>query len=199
MACYEIPGDNWTYYEIDPAVVDMAMNPDYFSYMSDCSYEANVLIGDARITLEDLGAKSQDMIVIDAFSSDSIPTHLLTKEALELYLSKLKTGGLIFFHTSNRVMDVSSVVVRLAEDAGLESRYIKLLEFEDKQYGKFYRGSSGLLLGQAESLIQATQGNDDWNILRPSPSVKLWSDDYSSILGALKSHAFEESSIEPAP
>ena len=175
------------------------MNPDYFSYMADCSYEADVRIGDARLTLEALGPNSQDLIVIDAFSSDSIPTHLLTSEALSLYRSKLKENGLIFFHTSNRVMDVASVVVRLAQDAGLESRFISKSDFSDKKYGEFHMVSSGMLIGKSAPLLAATQGKADWKILRPSPNVKAWSDDYSSIIASLKSHAYKEASVEAAP
>jgi len=192
MACYEKPGDDWTYYEIDPAVVDMATNPDFFSFMADCSIESDIRIGDARMTLEALPANSQDMIVIDAFSSDSIPTHLLTKEALVLYLSKLKDDGLMFFHTSNRVMDVSSVVVRLANDARLESRLVSISDFSDKEYGEFYNASIGVLIGDKARLVAATQDNPEWKVLVPSPSVKLWSDDYSSIIGSIKSFVLNE-------
>jgi len=192
MACYEQLGDNWTYYEIDPAVVDMAMNPEYFSYMSECSYKSDVRIGDARLTLERLEPASQDMIVIDAFSSDSIPTHLLTKEALKLYQSKLKEDGLMFFHTSNRIMDVASVVVRLADEVGLESRFVTISDFSDSEHGKFYMASNGVLIGDKERLVTATRRHPEWKILTPSPSVKAWSDDYSSIIGSMKSFAFNE-------
>ena len=192
MACYERPGDRWTYYEIDPAVVDMAKNPKYFSFMFDCSIDGNVRIGDARMTMTALEPHSQDMIVIDAFSSDTIPTHLLTREALALYRSKLKPDGLIFFHTSNRVMDVASVVVRLADDAGFASRYVSFTNFADKPYGAFHMPSNGILMGQTDRLLSATKGNSDWQILQPSPSVKVWSDDYSSIIGAIKSFSLDE-------
>jgi len=192
MACYEKTGDSWTYYEIDPAVVDMATNPKYFSFMSDCSVASDIRIGDARMTLEALAPASQDMIVIDAFSSDSIPTHLLTTEALALYRSKLKEDGLIFFHTSNRVMDVASVVVRLADQAGLESRYVETSDFSDKEYGEFYIASTGVLIGNERRIVAATKGTDAWKVLEPSPSVKAWSDDYSSIIGSIKSFALGE-------
>jgi len=192
MACYEKPGDSWTYYEIDPAVVDMATNPKYFSFMSDCSTASDIRIGDARMTLEALAPASQDMIVVDAFSSDSIPTHLLTTEALELYRSKLKQDGLMFFHTSNRVMDVASVVVRLADEAGLASRYVETSDFSDKEYGEFYIASTGVLIGNERRIIAATDKALEWKILDPSPSVKAWSDDYSSILGSIKSFTFKE-------
>ena len=196
MACYEKPGDSWTYYEIDPAVVDMARNPDYFSFLSDCSPAADIRIGDARLTLKTLAPNSQDIIMIDAFSSDSIPTHLLTKEALALYRSKLKEDGLIFFHTSNRVMDVASVVARLADSAELDSRYIVMTDFSDKKYSDLYIPSAGMMVGKSDALIAATQDNPNWHVFDPSPSVKVWSDDYSSILGAIKSYAFDETKLQ---
>ncbi len=192
MACYEKLGDSWTYFEIDPIVVDMATDPKYFSFMADCSEVSDIRIGDARLTLEALAPSSQDVIMIDAFSSDSIPTHLLTSEALELYRSKLKDDGLIFFHTSNRVMDVSSVVVKLASQVGLESRFIKTSDFSDKEYGEFYNASTGVLIGSERRVVAATKGVPEWKVLVPSPSVKAWSDDYSSIIGSIKSLMLNE-------
>ena len=196
MACYEQPGDNWTYYEIDPAVVKMALNPKYFSYMSDCANSPDIRIGDARIALEDTAPKSQDIIIVDAFSSDSIPTHLLTKEAMALYQSKLKDNGLVFFHTSNRVMDISSVAVRLADDAGLDSRYVAKLDFSEQAYREFYTPSLGVLVGNKDRLEVATQDESAWRVLIPSPSVKVWSDDYSSVLGPIKSHYIRDSKVQ---
>ena len=176
----------------------MATNPKYFSFMSDCSLASDIRIGDARITLEALPAKSQDMIVIDAFSSDSIPTHLLTTQALALYRSKLKDDGLMFFHTSNRVMDVASVVVRLADEAGLASRYVETSNFSDKEFGEFYIASTGVLIGNERRIEAATAKVPDWKILMPSPSVKAWSDDYSSIIGSIKSFTLKEAyTVQP--
>jgi len=138
------------------------------------------------------------MIVIDAFSSDSIPTHLLTTEALALYRSKLKEDGLIFFHTSNRVMDVASVVVRLADEAGLASRYVATSDFSDKEYGEFYIASTGVLIGNERRIITATENTPDWKVLVPSKSVKAWSDDYSSIIGSIKSFTLSEAyTVQP--
>jgi len=188
MACYETPTDDWTYFEIDPAVVKMAMNPDYFSYMDKCSIEADVRIGDARLKLNDLPAKSQDYIIIDAFSSDSIPAHLVTNEALALYQSRLKDNGLIFFHTSNRVLDVSSVVANLALNAGLDSRFIEFLSFSGQDYEAYMTPSSALLIGSAEQMRDATKFDANWKKIIPSPDVGVWTDDYSHIAGTLKAH-----------
>ena len=174
----------------------MALNPKYFSYMSDCANSPDIRIGDARIALEDTAPKSQDIIIVDAFSSDSIPTHLLTKEAMALYQSKLKDNGLVFFHTSNRVMDISSVAVRLADDAGLDSRYVAKLDFSERAYREFYTPSLGVLVGNKDRLEVATQDESAWRVLTPSPSVKVWSDDYSSVLGPIKSHYIRDSKVQ---
>lgn len=198
MACYETPDDNWVYFEIDPAVVDMALDPELFSFMSECSIQSDIRIGDARLKLQDIPENSQDFIVVDAFSSDAIPTHLLTQEALSLYQSRLKADGMLYFHTSNRVMDISSVVIRLAESMGLSSRFIQKSNFEDLPFGDYYTESTGVLVSSEDILSRATQNDPDWVKLIPSPSVSVWSDDYSSIIGSLKSHAFSETYIELA-
>lgn len=197
MACYERAQDNWVYFEIDPAVVDMARNPKFFSYMKECSYVSDVRIGDARIKLDKIPKNSKDYIIVDAFSSDSIPAHLLTVEAMELYLSRLKTDGILFFHTSNRVMDVSSVVANLAENAGLDSRYIEMTDFPDSQYPGYDSKSSAVLVGAAEQMKDAEAFDAKWQERRPSPDVGLWSDDYSHIIGTLKARYKNNAKIIP--
>ena len=186
MACYEQSGDNWVYFEIDPAVVNMANDPKYFSYMQDCSYKSDVRIGDARIKLDRIAANSQDYIIIDAFSSDSVPAHLLTVEAMKLYRSRLKPNGLLFFHTSNRVMDVSSVVSTLAKNAGLGSRYIEMTSFPESLYPGYDSKSSAVLVGSQSQMQKAEEFDSNWQLRLPSPDVGLWSDDYSHVIGTLK-------------
>ncbi len=197
MSCYEKATDNWTYFEIDPAVVEMATNSDYFSYMQDCSYNSDVRIGDARLKFQDVQKNSQDYIIVDAFSSDSIPAHLVNKEALELYRSRLKPGGLIFFHTSNRVLDVSSVVVNLAENANLDSRFIKLRDFEDYPYSKYVAPSDAVIVGSAKQMEALSESDEKWRRYIASPDVGLWSDDYSHILGTLKASYKKNAQILP--
>lgn len=197
MACYEKPTDNWTYFEIDPAVVDMATNNDYFSYMQDCSFNSDVRIGDARLKFQDIPEHSQDYIIVDAFSSDSIPAHLVNKEAMALYLSRLKPNGLIFFHTSNRVLDVSSVVVNLAEDANLASRFIIVDSFEGNPYAKYETPSSAIIIGTRKQMESLSESDDKWREFVASPDVGLWSDDYSYILGTLKAHYKNNAQVLP--
>jgi spermidine synthase len=165
--------------------------------MQDCSYNSDVRIGDARLKFQDVQKNSQDYIIVDAFSSDSIPAHLVNKEALELYRSRLKPGGLIFFHTSNRVLDVSSVVVNLAENANLDSRFIKLRDFEDYPYSKYVAPSDAVIVGSAKQMEALSESDEKWRRYIASPDVGLWSDDYSHILGTLKASYKKNAQILP--
>lgn len=195
LSCYEQSGDRWTYFEIDPAVISMARNPDLFSFLDDCAPSADIRVGDARQTLASLANGSQDMIIIDAFSSGSIPAHLVTREAMTLYRSKLSNDGLIFFHTSNRMMDVTSVVVRVAEDAGLASRFIET-EFSG-QAASYSTESNGLLIGPDSVLQRATAGDREWTRWVPSENVGVWTDDYSAIISAIRAKMLRNGRSEP--
>ena len=199
MACHEESGDDWTYFEIDPAIVDMALNPEYFTYMQDCSFESDVRIGDARLKIKDLPVNSQDIIMIDAFSSNVIPAHLVTKEALELYRSRLKENGLIFFHTSNRLLDVTSVVVHLANSENLEARYISYTKPKDAKYKEYINSSDAVVVGTKVAIEAANLGTD-WTKFSPSPDVGEWTDDYSHIWGTLIArHRGNGKAIETLP
>jgi len=192
MICYEEPGDNWMYFEIDPAVVDLARNTKYFSYIEACAPNADIRIGDARQKLHDVPDGSLDMIVIDAFSSNSIPAHLVTREALELYRSKMTPEGLVFFHTSNKMLDVTSVVARLAEDANLTARYIDIDDYGDNPYSAYGARATGILMG-SDAIMQAVTADDvrfqNWT---PSRHVKVWTDDYSSVVGTLLAQTLKD-------
>lgn len=188
MACFEQPGDNWTYFEIDPAVVKMAKNTSLFSYLDRCSPNADIRIGDARMAIQDLAKGSQDVIIVDAFSSDSIPVHLVTREALAIYRDYLKEDGVIFFHTSNRVMDVSSVVARLADDIGWDKQIISVKSLDSHPFKAFVNSSTGVIIGPKEAMASLTQDKADWHEFEAHELVKLWTDDYSSILGPIRAH-----------
>ena len=192
MVCYEQPGDKWIYFEIDPAVVELARNTEFFSYIESCAPDADIRIGDARQKLNDVPAKSLDMIVIDAFSSNSIPAHLVTREALALYRSRMTAEGLVFFHTSNKMLDVTSVVARLAEDAGLTARYIEIDEFPDNPYAEYGSRATGILMGPEEIMQSVTAGETRYSNWTPSRHVKVWTDDYSSILGTLVAQTLKD-------
>lgn len=192
MACYEKPNESWMYFEIDPAVVDLARNTEYFSYVETCAPEADIRIGDARQKLKAVPEASLDIIVIDAFSSDSIPAHLVTREALVLYQSRLKPEGFVFFHTSNKLLDVTSVVVRLADDAGLTARYIDIQDFPANPYADMGARATGILMGPEGAIQRATKNDPKYQTWVPSRHVKVWTDDYSSILGTLMAQSLKD-------
>ena len=118
LACYAQPGQDWIFYEIDPLVERIARDPRYFQFLANCGNRPRVVLGDARLTLAAVPDGTYDVLVADAFSSDSIPMHLLTREALALYLRKLAPGGSLLFHISSRTLDLRSVIGALAADAG---------------------------------------------------------------------------------
>ena len=119
LAGYNQRGQQWTFYEIDPSVERIARDPRYFTYLRDCAPAAVVVLGDARLSLVKAPAGQYDLLVLDAYSSDAIPVHLITREALSLYLDKLAPDGLLAFHISNRYLNLEPVLGNLAQDAGL--------------------------------------------------------------------------------
>jgi len=121
LACYSEPWRRFTFYEIDPLVEKIARDPRYFTFLRDCSPGTEVVIGDARLSLGAAPAHKYDLVVVDAFSSDTVPVHLVTREAIQLYLAKLSDHGLIAFNISNRYLDMRPVLGELAHDAALDS------------------------------------------------------------------------------
>ncbi len=185
FACYANPSEAWTFYEIDPAVVEMALDRQLFTYLSDCQPKANIIVGDARLQLQNAPDNSADFIIIDAFSSDAIPAHLITREALALYREKLKDGGVIFFHTSNRFMDVASVVMGIAGDAALDARVMEYSPGEDAKGMDALSAAIGVAVGNPDVMDRMFADHPEWEERTPHPAVGVWTDDYSHIFGAL--------------
>jgi hypothetical protein len=188
LACHGKAGEDWTFYEIDPHVADIARDDRWFSYLARCAPAAPIKIGDARLALaaeQRAGAPKVDLIVVDAFSSDSIPAHLITREALALYRDRLTSDGIIFFHTSNRYLDVVSVASRIAADAGLQSRVIRFEPETSGPLGPMISRASAVVVGSDAVVSKLSEGHDGWLIESPSPYVGVWTDDYSNILGAM--------------
>ncbi len=123
LAAYAAPGQRWTFYEIDPAIVRIAGDPQYFTYLENSRAEAvDVVVGDARLRLRESPDRAYDLLILDAFSSDALPVHLVTREAIALYRSKLAEGGVLAFNLSNRYLDLEPLIGRQALDAGLVCR-----------------------------------------------------------------------------
>ena len=122
LACFARPEDSVTYYEIDPAAIRIARDPTLFNFLSECRPDVPIVLGDARLTLEEAPDASYDLIIVDAFSSDAIPIHLLTREAMAIYLKKLAPHGMIVLHISNRHLELASVAAGIAAANGLVMR-----------------------------------------------------------------------------
>ena len=181
LACHRKNGEHWTFFEIDPEVIRIARDPRRFEFLSRCAPEMPVVTGDARLTLE-ASPDRYDLIVLDAFSSDTIPVHLLTREAVAGYLSKLAPHGVIVAHISNRHLDLAPVVANVAQSLGLVA-YLR----EDQRAGDLMT----TLQANARLVVLARDAADTgsvaghWTRLRPDSTSALWTDDYSNILGIM--------------
>ncbi|WP_031438079.1 fused MFS/spermidine synthase [Methylobacter tundripaludum] len=185
LACYAKDQQNWTLYEIDPLVVDIAGNPAYFSYLSQCARNAAMRVGDARLSLEKEPDQHFDLLVMDAFSSDSVPTHLLTKEALELYFKKLKPGGILAFHMTNRHLSLKKVLSINAEALHLASL---IQEFKPQQELPLVVATDWVVMAkQAETLEPLRLSRlGNWQKMPLYFDMKPWTDDFTNIVSIWK-------------
>jgi SAM-dependent methyltransferase len=189
LASYARPNQDWVYYELDPAVEAIARDERYFTFLRDSPAKSmQVRLGDARVRLRDETDATFDVLVLDAFSSDAIPIHLLTAEAFDLYLSKLKPGGILLFHVSNRYLDLPPIVAKLAATARQTTvvRYCddSFPSDAEKAEGKF--PSQWLLVGTAQSDLSRLLRGPRWQRVAVTDETPRWTDDRSHLFGAFK-------------
>lgn len=180
MACYARPDQHWSFYEINPAVISIAQNPEFFTYLTICAVRpTNIVLGDARLQLQNAPDNHYGLIVLDAFNSDAIPIHLMTHEAIALYMSKLAPGGMLAFHISNRSLKLDAVLADLARHNGAMS-----LSFADGEHdpetGK--DPSEWLVMAQHSPAFESLAQNSNWRLLEGRSGVSVWTDDFSNIL-----------------
>ncbi len=184
MACLSRPGDRWTFFEIDPAVVKLARDPDLFTYLRDCRGQFDVQVGDGRLSLAERGDGEFGLIALDAFSSDSIPVHLITREALEIYLSKLRPDGVMAFHISNQYVDLAPVLGRLASDAGLAC----FEQFDDvvtkETLGKY--PSHWVAVARTPADLGSVAADARWTGCKSNAGTRGWTDDYANVTAVLR-------------
>ena len=179
MACYNRPGQQLDFYEIDPLIERVARNENLFTYLRDCPGEFNVNLGDARLSLGEVPDGSYGVIVGDAFSSDAIPVHLITREALDLYFSKLQSNGVVALHISNRHLELEPVLGNLAQDSGLACRAQLDTHIADAP-GKFV--SHWVVMARQEDHLAGIAEDERWMPCATAPSQSVWTDDYSNLL-----------------
>lgn len=184
-ACYAHTGEAWTFYEIDPVVAEIASSGRLFTYLKDCAPDSRIVLGDARLRLVDAPDASYDLIALDAFSSDAIPVHLVTREALALYLRKLKPDGSVVFHISNRYLSLDPVLVELARDAKLAGAS-KDYNVSSDDKSQMYYASRWVALSRSAATLAPLVKNRAWSVLAPSADVRVWTDDFSDIVDVLK-------------
>jgi hypothetical protein len=182
VACYLRPEDTLDFYEIDETVVRIALDPAKFEFVSTCKPDSRVVLGDARITLTDAPDGYYDLIVMDAFSSDAVPVHLLTREAMALYLRKLAPGGMVVSHVMNRHLELPSVVAGIAAANGLVTRVMYATEYDT---GRYLFGSGVAAVARSDADFGALLHDGSWLVERPDPKQWVWTDDYSNVVGAL--------------
>ena len=180
MACYARPDQHWTFYEINPAVISIAQNTEYFTYLQKCAVgPTKIVVGDARLQLQNAPDHHYGLIVLDAFNSDAIPVHLMTKEAIELYISKLSTGGMLAFHISNRSLKLDTVLAELAKQNG--ATILSLADGEhDPVRGK--DPSEWAVMAQHSPALDDLVTNPQWRVLRSQTESNAWTDDFSNIV-----------------
>jgi SAM-dependent methyltransferase len=176
---------HWTFFEIDPAVVYLARDSRLFTYWKQCHGTLDVQLGDARQSLAN-SKETFGLIVIDAFGSDAIPIHLLTREALSVYLDRLASDGLLAFHISNRYLNLEPVLAALANDHGLKclTWADRTLDIEEKRLGKM--ASHWVLLARhSDDFLRATvTGN--WRSIPIPTESQPWTDDFTNLISALR-------------
>jgi hypothetical protein len=185
MACHGRPGERWTFFEIDPKVERIASNPRLFTYLRDCQPSPEVVLGDARVSLARQPDRRYDLIVLDAFSSDAIPVHLLTREAVELYRSRLEGGGVLAFHVSNRFVDLEPVLGDVARATGMAcvGRFDQAPPVREP-LATSRISSHWVALARGPGDLGALAGGASWRSCA-SGGGRPWTDDYSNVLTAL--------------
>jgi hypothetical protein len=185
VACYRRPGQRWTFYEIDPLVERIARDRRHFHYLAECAPDAEIRTGDARLTLQGAPRAAYDLLILDAFSSDAIPMHLMTREALALYLDKLAPGGVIAWHVSNRNLDLAPIVADLAADAGVVA-WVQTDQPSRAELAQYRTPSIWIALARRAEDLGPLVRDPRWQRLHARPDARPWTDDFSNILSALR-------------
>jgi hypothetical protein len=183
MACLSQTGENWTFFEIDPAVVKLASDPDLFSYLRDCDGNLEVKVGDGRLLLKEQPRDQFGLIALDAFSSDAIPIHLLTREATEMYESRLREGGVLAFHISNKYLVLEPVLGNVSRAAGLTCYAQADAKVGQRYFGKY--PSHWVAMARRERDLGRVTSDKRWHPCATEPDARPWTDDYANVVGAL--------------
>jgi len=168
-------------------VVQISRNENRFTFVSRCTPQAPIILGDARLKLAEARDGAYDFIAVDAFSSDTIPIHLLTRQPMQVYLSKLATRGMVAMHVSNRHLELASVVAGIAAATGLKTRTNPGTSNDERDHKGDYKFPSTVVIAARDDKDFDALGEPDldWPVGQPPPGQRVWTDDYSNLLGAI--------------
>ncbi len=186
LAAYAEPDQRWTFYEIDPSIADLARDPRYFTYLRDARGAVRIVLGDARLSLARESDEAFDLLVVDAFGSDAIPVHLLTREALRLYFRTIAGRGVLAFHISNRYMDLQPLLGDLAADAGLVAlgQIDNHVTPDEERAGK--SASSWVVMARRPGDLGPLATDSRWVPLSGRQKRVVWTDDFSNPLSVMR-------------
>jgi len=182
LACQSKPGEEWKFFEIDQTMVDTARDPKYFTFVSACEPNMKPVIGDARLTFAKEKDGAYDLIIVDAYSSDAIPIHLATEEAMAIYKEKLAPQGAVLMHVSNRHLELASVVVGIAEENDLKSWVFNEDSGRDNEY---IFTTEVVISAREEADVGKISSDEKWVLKEATEGQRVWTDDYSNVLGAV--------------
>jgi hypothetical protein len=182
LTCASEPGEDWKFFEIDQTMVDTARDPKYFTYIQKCEPDLKPVIGDARLTFAREPSGTYDVIIVDAYSSDAIPIHLATEEAMAIYKDKLAPQGAVVMHVSNRHLELESVVVGIADANDLKSWVYSEDTGRDAEY---IFSTTVVVSAREEADVGKLAASDKWELTEAEDHHRVWTDDYSNILGAV--------------
>ncbi|WP_106639072.1 fused MFS/spermidine synthase [Allosphingosinicella vermicomposti] len=189
LSCYKRPAQNWTFFEIDPKMARLARDSGYFTFLANCAPDARIVLGDARIRLTEQPPQGFDILAIDAFSSDSVPMHLLTREALQVYGRALQQKGIALFHISNRYIELEPVIAKAARDGGWQATLMTYSP-NDAEEAEHATTSLWIALSRDGATIDGLRAESaegtGWQDILERPGFDGWTDDFGSILPLLK-------------
>ena len=186
LAVYARKGDEFKFYEIDPQVAAVALAE--FTFIKDAPSSTEIVLGDGRLSLEREPPQNYDVLAIDAFSGDSIPMHLITREAMALYVRHIKPDGVIVFQATNRFVDIAPVVERLAGELGLTAVLVSdqpETTYADKH--EYWTSSTDqIIVTRNKAVLDAAPVRSAAQALEPRPDFRVWTDDFYNLLNVLK-------------
>ncbi len=183
--CLADKNDDFAIYEIDPMVADVASNPEYFTFLEDCPPTHTIIIGDGRISLRQSTDKQFDALIIDAFSSDAIPVHLMTKEALTLYWSRLNPNGVLIMHVTNAYLFLKPVLANISHELGLTGFY-RRDDPKGADANEHRLLSEWIIMAKTPNRLKPLYNDARWQKLEKDEQYQVWTDNYSNIIQLLK-------------